>query len=112
MSFYYGSQHHSSHLGSHSQHPHHAGRSRRQARASASQHHHHQKQIRALRIQKEAEESAMEKAFRREFEAARSFDIEDDELFCPFSLLTDDDVSRDRHSMLSSDRAIWRLPIA
>lgn len=35
----------------------------------------------------------MEKAFRRDFEAARSFDLEDDELFCPFHLLTEDDLS-------------------
>jgi hypothetical protein len=51
--------------------------------------------MRALRLQKEAEESAMERAmlFRREFDAARSFDFEDDELFCPFNLMTDDDVS-------------------
>jgi hypothetical protein len=48
--------------------------------------------MRALRLQKEAEESAMEKAYRRDFEAARSFDLEDDELFCPFHLLTEDDV--------------------
>jgi len=34
----------------------------------------------------------MEKAYRRDFEAARSFDLEDDELFCPFHLLTEDDV--------------------
>ena len=46
----------------------------------------------ALRIQKEAEESALEKAYRREFDAARSFDLEDDEIFCPFHLLTEDDV--------------------
>lgn len=32
-------------------------------------------------------------AFKRDFEAARSFDLEDDELFCPFHLLTEDDVS-------------------
>ena len=33
-------------------------------------------------------------AYKRDFEAARSFDIEDDEMFCPFHLLTEDDVSR------------------
>jgi hypothetical protein len=38
-------------------------------------------------------ETALELNFRREFEAARSFDIEDDEMFCPFHLLTEDDVS-------------------
>jgi hypothetical protein len=91
--FYYGSQHHSSHSNL-TTHPHHAGRSRRATRASAAHHNHH-KQMRALRLQKEAEESAMEKAwvFRQSFEAARSFDLEDDEMFCPFNLLTEDDVS-------------------
>jgi len=46
----------------------------------------------------------MEKAwvFRQGFEAARSFDLEDDEMFCPFNLLTEDDL----HSMPSgSDRS-------
>ena len=59
--------------------------------------------MRALRLQqKEAEESAilMEKAFayRRDFEAARDFEMEDDEIFCPFNLMTEDDVSRDFQS--------------
>ena len=54
--------------------------------------------MRALRLQqKEAEESAllMEKifAYRRDFEAARDFEMDDDEIFCPFNLMTDDDVS-------------------
>lgn len=44
-------------------------------------------------------------AFKRDFEAARSFDIEDDEMFCPFHLLTEDDVScligDNRHPMSS-----------
>lgn len=88
--YYTGQQHHQHAL--HSSHPHHSGRSRRAARASGSQHNNHQKQMRALRIQKEAEESALEKAYRRDFEAARSFDLDDDELFCPFHLLTEDDV--------------------
>jgi hypothetical protein len=104
-SFYYGSQHHHpSHTGISSSHNHHAGRSRRATRASAA-HHHNSKQMRALRLQqKEAEEYAMEKAsaYRREFEAARSFDFEDDEIFCPFNLLTDDDVSLHLISSASS----------
>jgi Domain of unknown function (DUF4452) len=84
-----------------SQHNHHHGRSRRQTRTSANHHHHHNnKHMRALRLQqKEAEESAMllEKAYayRRDFEAARDFEMEDDEVFCPFNLMTEDDVSRD-----------------
>lgn len=100
--YYYASQHHSSHA-NHPSHPHHSGRSRRATRA-AQQHNHH-KHLRALRLQKEAEDLALEKAwaFRRDFEAARSFDIDDDEMFCPFELLTDDDI----HSIhsASSDRS-------
>jgi hypothetical protein len=38
-------------------------------------------------------------AFKRDFEAARSFDIEDDEMFCPFHLLTEDDVSRSAYDV-------------
>jgi hypothetical protein len=91
--FYYGSQHHSAHSNLHSSHPHHTGRSRRSTRASGGQHHNHQKQLRAMQLKKEAAiESAMEQTFRREFEAARSFDLEDDEMYCPFHLLTEDDV--------------------
>jgi hypothetical protein len=44
--------------------------------------------------------------FRREFDAARSFDFEDDDLFCPFNLMTEDDLQSmssgsDRSSMSS-----------
>ena len=57
---------------------------------SASQQH---KQFRQVRTPKEFVEPPTLLAFRRDFEAARSFDFEDDELFCPFHLLTEDDVS-------------------
>ncbi|KIW06636.1 uncharacterized protein PV09_02348 [Verruconis gallopava] len=91
--FYYGAQQHSGHSNMHSSHQHHAGRSRRSTRTTGYHHRNEQKQIRALQLKKEAAiESAMELSFRREFEAARSFDIEDDELFCPFHLLTEDDL--------------------
>jgi hypothetical protein len=113
-SFYYGA-HSSLHSQSaHSQH--HApggavaggggsGRSRRATRAAQAHQHHQKQQLRALRLQqKEAEESALDKALaaRREFELARSFDFEDDELFCPFNLMTDDDL-QSMHS--GSDRS-------
>jgi len=78
-------------MGAHSSHNnHHGGRSRRTTRVSAS-HNNNLKQQRA-RLQKEAEESALEKAYMQTFEAARSFELEDDEQFCPFSLLTEDDI--------------------
>jgi hypothetical protein len=92
-SFYYGGPQHS-HLNNHS-HGHHGGRSRRAPRLSAS---HHHKQFRAVRSPKEVVESPNTINFRRNFEAARSFEIEDDEMFCPFHLLTDDDL----HSIHSS----------
>lgn len=94
-SYYYGAQNHSSHMNgqAHSSHNnHHGGRSRRAPRISASNNHQH-KQFRSVRTQKEVQETANATAFRRDFEAARSFDLEDDELFCPFHLLTEDDVS-------------------
>lgn len=88
--FSYGHNSHASHLNAHT-HNHHGGRSRRAPRLSASQNH---KQFRQARTPKEfVVEPPTMLAFRRDFEAARSFDLEDDELFCPFHLLTEDDVS-------------------
>jgi hypothetical protein len=98
--FNYGSQHHPSHLNAHS-HNHHGGRSRRAPRLSASQ---HQKQFRQVRTPKEfVVEAPTMTAFKRDFEAARSFDLEDDELFCPFHLLTEDDLQSIHSS--GSDRS-------
>jgi hypothetical protein len=98
--FNYGSQHHPSHLNAHS-HNHHGGRSRRAPRLSASQ---HQKQFRQVRTPKEfVVEAPHMAAFKRDFEAARSFDLEDDELFCPFHLLTEDDLQSIHSS--GSDRS-------
>jgi hypothetical protein len=88
--FNYGGQHQPQHLNAHT-HNHHGGRSRRAPRISAQQ---HQKQFRQVRTPKEFNvEPPTMLAFKRDFEAARSFDIEDDEMFCPFHLLTEDDVS-------------------
>lgn len=68
-------------------------RSRRSTRFSSSQQpqKHFNKQQRGQN-QKETVEAAQAAAFRKDFEAARSFDLEDDELFCPWHLLTEDDV--------------------
>lgn len=68
-------------------------RSRRSTRFSSSQHpqRHFNKQQRTQN-QKETAEAAQAAAFRKDFEAARSFDLEDDEAFCPWHLLTEDDV--------------------
>jgi DUF1365 family protein len=87
--FSYGGQHQQQHLNAHT-HNHHGGRSRRAPRVAAQ----HQRQIRQVRTPKEFNvEPPTMLAFKRDFEAARSFDIEDDEMFCPFHLLTEDDVS-------------------
>ena len=91
--FNYGAQHHTQHRTAHqhSNNNHHGGRSRRAPRISAQ---HQQKQFRQVRTPKEFNvEPPTSIAFKRDFEAARSFDIEDDEMFCPFHLLTEDDVS-------------------
>ncbi|KAF2089139.1 hypothetical protein K490DRAFT_38393 [Saccharata proteae CBS 121410] len=98
--FYYGGPHHASHMNAHSTHSHPAGRPRRPPR-SAAQHNH--KQFRQVRTPKEVVESPGVVAFRRDFEAARSFDLEDDELFCPFHLLTEDDLQSIHSS--GSDRS-------
>ena len=77
-------------------HNHHGGRNRRAPRLSVSQHSQHaqhsQKQFRGVRSMKELTESAALSAFRMKFEAAQSFDLEDDMEFCP-NLLTESDVS-------------------
>ncbi|PSN73082.1 hypothetical protein BS50DRAFT_629158 [Corynespora cassiicola Philippines] len=98
--FNYGGQHHQPHMNAHS-HNHHGGRSRRAPRISAQ---HQQKQFRQVRTPKEFNvEPTQVTAFRRDFEAARSFDLEDDEVFCPFHLLTEDDLQSIHSS--GSDRS-------
>lgn len=74
-----------------SSHSHHGNRSRRSTRYTSTQT--SQKQIKNPRTQKDSAEAALTAAFRKDYEAARSFDLEDDEVFCPWHLLTDDDVS-------------------
>jgi len=96
--FNYGAHHHPQLH----HHPHtHHGRSRRAPRVSAQQ---NNKQFRQVRTPKEfSVEPPTTLAFRRDFEAARSFDIEDDEMFCPFHLLTEDDLQSIHSS--GSDRS-------
>ncbi|KAF2460950.1 hypothetical protein BDY21DRAFT_135884 [Lineolata rhizophorae] len=98
-SFYYGAAHHSAHPNAHS-HNHHGGRSRRGPRLSASHNFHKQRQTRSP---KEVVDAFAMNAFRRDFEAAKSFELEDDEMFCPFHLLTEDDL-QSMHSS-GSDRS-------
>ncbi|KAK3080956.1 hypothetical protein LTS18_011588 [Coniosporium uncinatum] len=99
-SFYYPQSNHSNHLSTHSSHNHHGGRSRRAPRLPAA--HNQHKQFRAVRA-KEVVEPAQMQTFRLNFENARSFDIDDDEMFCPFHLLTEDDLQSIHSS--GSDRS-------
>lgn len=71
-------------------HNHHGGRNRRAPRLSVSQNSH--RQFRGVRSMKDLHESAALSAFRLKFEAAQSFDLEDDLEFCP-GLLSDHEVS-------------------
>jgi hypothetical protein len=73
-------------------HSHHASRSRRSARYGSSSQS-NTKASKAPRTHKETVEAAQSSSFRNSYEAARSFDLEDDEAFCPWHLLTEDDVS-------------------
>jgi len=72
-------------------HPHHAARSRRSARYNGSQG--SSKSSKVPRINKDNVEVNQASTARTAYEAARSFDLEDDEVFCPWHLLTEDDVS-------------------
>ncbi|KAI2626857.1 hypothetical protein GGS21DRAFT_264581 [Xylaria nigripes] len=114
MSAYYSFNHHHPHHQppptsaapppvSHSNH--HGGRNRRAPRVSVS--HNSQKQFRGLKSMRELSvESPSVTAFRSQFEASRSFDLEDDMEFCP-KLLTETDLvsissaSSDRSSLAS-----------
>jgi len=76
-------------------HPHHASRSRRSQRYGTTQG--SSKPVKTPRIHKESGEHAQSSTFRNAYEAARSFDLEDDEAFCPWHLLTEDDVCTSAH---------------
>ncbi|KAI1320755.1 hypothetical protein F5Y16DRAFT_77770 [Xylariaceae sp. FL0255] len=105
MSAYYNFNHHSHHQPTAAapgavSHSHHGGRNRRAPRLSVSQN--PQKQFRGVKSMKELSESASVVAFRSQFEASRSFDLEDDMEFCPKLLTESDMVSI---SSASSDRS-------
>ncbi|KAF2745168.1 hypothetical protein M011DRAFT_479318 [Sporormia fimetaria CBS 119925] len=97
---YFNYAHHAPHVPQVHSHNHHGGRSRRAPRVAAAQ---HPKQFRQVRTPKEYIEPPTLTAWRRDFEAARSFDLEDDETFCPFHLLTEDDLQSIHSS--GSDRS-------
>ena len=112
-SYGYGAPHYHSNISSHS-HNHH-GRSRRGPRISSQNAH---RQYKAQRSPKEVPETPTHSEYILRLEAAKSFEFDDDEVFCPFHLLTEDDVRfripihlkssisspgrTDRHSQLQS----------
>ncbi|KAK0274509.1 hypothetical protein LTR35_011664 [Friedmanniomyces endolithicus] len=86
-SHYYGAPHYLPNSSAHN-HGHH-GRSRRGPRISSQNAH---RQYKAQRSPKEVPEAPAFVDYLQRFEAAKSFEFDDDELFCPFHLLTEDDV--------------------
>lgn len=86
-SYGYGAPHHYTNVSSHS-HNHH-GRSRRGPRISSQNAH---RQYKAQRSPKEVPETPTHSEYIQRLEAAKSFEFDDDEVFCPFHLLTEDDV--------------------
>lgn len=87
-SYGYGAPHsYHSNVPSHS-HNHH-GRSRRGPRISSQNAH---RQYKPQRSPKEVPETPTYSEYLSKLEAAKSFEFDDDEVFCPFHLLTEDDV--------------------
>lgn len=84
----YGAPHHYSNMSSHP-HNHHHGRSRRGPRISSQNAH---RGYKAQRSPKEVPETPAYSDYLTRLEAAKSFEFDDDETFCPFHLLTEDDV--------------------
>ncbi|TKA33721.1 hypothetical protein B0A50_00557 [Salinomyces thailandicus] len=97
-SHYYNAPHYLPNAASHN-HGHH-GRSRRGPRISSQNAH---RQYKAQRSPKEIPENTAHVEYIQRLEAAKSFEFDDDELFCPFHLLTEDDL-QSIHSASASDR--------
>lgn len=105
-SYYHYSHHHQpTAVAPQPTHNHHGNRNRRAPRLSVSQNSH--RQFRGVKSMKELSEPASVTNFRSQFEASRSFDLEDDMEFCP-KLLTETDLvsissaSSDRSSLSSN----------
>jgi hypothetical protein len=88
-SHYYSAPHYLPNASSH--HNGHHGRSRRGPRISSQNAH---RQYKAQRSPKEVPETPSYSEYLQKLEAAKSFEFDDDEVFCPFHLLTEDDVRR------------------
>ncbi|KAK4617720.1 hypothetical protein CLAFUW4_12118 [Fulvia fulva] len=101
-SYHYGMPQYTS---THSSQPHHShghhGRSRRGPRVSSQNAH---RQYKAQRSPKEeVPQTPAYTDYLRVLEAAKGFEFDDDEIFCPFNLLTEDDL-HSIHSSSSSER--------
>lgn len=71
---------------------------------STSQNAHRQHLVRPQKSAKQPQENPAFNAYVKDLEAAKGFDFEDDEIFCPFHLLTEDDL-QSIHSSGASDRS-------
>jgi Domain of unknown function (DUF4452) len=106
MSAYYSFSANSTHPTPAAHHSH-GGRNRRAPRLSVSQN--SQRQFRGVRSMKELNDTASISAFRTKFEAASSFELEDDLEFCP-GLLTENDVSYPSSGRTSPASSCSRSP--
>lgn len=90
-SYHYGMPHYQTAASTHSNHSHgHHGRSRRGPRVNSQNAH---RQYKAQRSPKEElPQPPTATDYLRLLEAAKGFEFDDDEVFCPFNLLTEDDV--------------------
>lgn len=92
-SYHYGMPQYHSNTSSHSNHSHgHHGRSRRGPRVASQNAHRQYKQQRSPK--EDIPQPPTHGDYLRVLEAAKSFEFDDDEVFCPFNLLTEDDVRR------------------
>ncbi|KAF2772698.1 hypothetical protein EJ03DRAFT_168711 [Teratosphaeria nubilosa] len=98
-SHYYGAPHYLPGASSHHNNGHH-GRSRRGPRISSQN---ALRQYKAQRSPKEVPATPTHSEYLQRLEAAKSFEFDDDEVFCPFHLLTEDDL-QSIHSASPSDR--------
>ncbi|EME40663.1 hypothetical protein DOTSEDRAFT_74268 [Dothistroma septosporum NZE10] len=101
-SYHYGMPQYAS---THSSQPHHShghhGRSRRGPRVSSQNAHRQYKAQRSLK--EDVPQTPAYTDYLRVLEAAKGFEFDDDEIFCPFNLLTEDDL-HSIHSSSSSER--------
>ncbi|WPH04703.1 Hypothetical protein R9X50_00759600 [Acrodontium crateriforme] len=103
-SHYYAAPHYPTNIVTHT-HGHH-GRSRRGPRVNSQNAHRQYKSQRSpkeMQMQMQIPEPPAHVEYLHRFEAAKSFEFDDDEVFCPFHLLTEDDL-QSIHSSSASDR--------